>query len=86
MFWAATHLVLKLKPATIGIVHDNPDLTAEQNIRFDACILLSKEIKPSGEIGYKKIEGRKLIKELMKDFIPFTTTSIMFACLKTNLT
>jgi AraC family transcriptional regulator len=57
MFWAATHLVLKLKPVTIGIVHDNPDLTAEQHIRFDACVLLSKEIKPNGEIGYKKIEG-----------------------------
>jgi AraC family transcriptional regulator len=59
MLWAATHLVLKLKPVTIGIVHDNPDLTAEQYIRFDACVLLSKEIKPSGEIGYKKIEGGK---------------------------
>jgi AraC family transcriptional regulator len=59
MFWAATHLVLKLKPVTIGIVHDNPDLTTEQHIRFDACVLLSKEIKPSGEIGYKKIEGGK---------------------------
>lgn len=59
MFWTATHLVLKLKPVTIGIVHDNPDLKAEQHIRFDACVLLSKEIKPSGEIGYKKIEGGK---------------------------
>lgn len=59
MFWAATHIVLKLKPVTIGIVHDNPDLTAEQHIRFDACVLLSKEIKPRGEIGYKKIEGGK---------------------------
>ena len=59
MFWAATHLVLKLKPVTIGIVHDNPDLTAEQHIRFDSCVLLSKEIKPNGEIGYKKIEGGK---------------------------
>jgi len=59
MLWAATHLVLKLKPVTIGIVHDNPDLTAEQYIRFDACVLLSKEKKPSGEIGYKKIEGGK---------------------------
>ncbi|QOI98403.1 MAG: AraC family transcriptional regulator [Flammeovirgaceae bacterium] len=57
MFWAATHLVLRLKPVTIGIVHDNPDLTAEPHIRFDACVLVSKEIKPSGEIGYKKIEG-----------------------------
>lgn len=57
MFWAASHLVLKLKPVTIGIVHDNPDLTADQFTRFDACVLLSKEIKPSGEIGYKKIKG-----------------------------
>jgi AraC family transcriptional regulator len=59
MLWAVTHLVLKLKPVTIGIVHDNPDLTSEKHIRFDACVLLSKEIKPSGEIGYKKIEGGK---------------------------
>jgi AraC family transcriptional regulator len=57
MLWAATHLVLKLKPVTVGVVHDNPDLTEEQHIRFDACVLLSKEIKPRGEIGYKKIDG-----------------------------
>lgn len=59
MLWAATHLVLKLKPVTIGIVHDNPDLTSEQHIRFDACVVLSKAIKANGEIGYKKIEGGK---------------------------
>ncbi len=57
MIWAATHLVLKLKPVTVGVVHDNPDLTEEQHIRFDACVLLSKEIKQRGEIGYKKIDG-----------------------------
>ena len=59
MIWAATHLILKLKPTTLGIVHDNPDLTAEEKIRFDACVIVSKEIKPQGEIGYKKIEGGK---------------------------
>jgi AraC family transcriptional regulator len=59
MLWAASHLVLKLRPVTIGIVHDNPDLTAEDNIRFDACVLTTKEIKAKGEIGYKRIEGGK---------------------------
>jgi AraC family transcriptional regulator len=59
MFWAATHLVLKLKPTTLGIVHDNPDLTEEEKIRFDACVMVSKAIQPKGEIGYKKIEGGK---------------------------
>lgn len=59
MLWAASHLVLKLKPVTLGIVHDNPDLTEEPHIRFDACVVLSKEIKSSGEIAYKKINGGK---------------------------
>lgn len=57
MAWAATHFVLKLRPTTLGIVHDNPDLTEEEKIRFDACVITSKEIKPKGEIGYKKVEG-----------------------------
>ena len=59
MIWAATHLILKLKPTTLGIVHDNPDLTDEEKIRFDACVIVSKAVKPKGEIGYKKIEGGK---------------------------
>jgi AraC family transcriptional regulator len=59
MLWAATHLILKFKPTTLGIIHDNPDLTDEEKIRFDACMIISKEVKPKGEIGYKKIEGGK---------------------------
>ncbi len=59
MLWAATHLVLKLTPTTLGIVYDNPDLTVEDKIRFDACVMVSKPIQPKGEIGYKKIEGGK---------------------------
>lgn len=59
MIWAATHLILKLKPVTLGIVHDNPDLTDAEKIRFDACVIVSKEIKAKGEIGYKKMEGGK---------------------------
>jgi AraC family transcriptional regulator len=59
MLWAATHFVLKLKPTTLGIVHDNPDLTDEEKIRFDACVLVNKTVQQKGEIGYKKIEGGK---------------------------
>ncbi|WP_194778370.1 AraC family transcriptional regulator [Pararhodonellum marinum] len=59
MLWAATHLVLKFKPSTLGIVHDNPDLTEEDKIRFDACVQLTKAIKPKGEISFKTIKGGK---------------------------
>jgi AraC family transcriptional regulator len=57
MLWAVSKIALKLNPATLGIVHDNPDLTEEEKIRFDACVVLSKPLKPAGEIGYKKVEG-----------------------------
>lgn len=59
MLWATRHLVLKLIPTTLGIVHDNPDLTDAEKIRFDACVLVNKAVQPKGEIGYKKIEGGK---------------------------
>jgi AraC family transcriptional regulator len=59
MLWAIKNLILKLKPTTLGIVHDNPDLTEETKIRFDACVLITKEIQPKGEVGYKKIKGGK---------------------------
>jgi AraC family transcriptional regulator len=59
MLWAASHLVLKLKPTTLGIVHDNPELTEEDKIRFDACVLLTKPITPKNEIGFKTILGGK---------------------------
>jgi AraC family transcriptional regulator len=57
MLWAAAHLVLQLRPTTLGIVHDSPEITEEPKIRFDACVLLSRAIQPKGEIGYKEIPG-----------------------------
>lgn len=59
MIWAASRLALKWKPTTLGIVHDDPELTAEEQIRFDACVVVNKPIQAKGEIGYKKIEGGK---------------------------
>ena len=55
--WAAKHLVLKIKPTTLGIVYDNPELTEADHLRFDACILVTKATKPKGDIGFKKIKG-----------------------------
>lgn len=59
MLWALKHLALKLKPTTIGIVHDDPELTTEDKIRYDACVLVNKPVRPSEAIGYKEIEGGK---------------------------
>ncbi len=59
IFWAGRNLVLSWKPTTLGIVHDDPSLTEESNIRFDACILVTKEIQAKGEVAHKKVNGGK---------------------------
>jgi len=57
--WAVEHLALRPPVKTLGIVHDNLDLTEESNLRFDACILVPKAIQASGKIGYKEVKGGK---------------------------
>ena len=44
----------------IGIGHDNPNVTATDKLRCDACIELNdKNIKPSGKVLSKRINGGK---------------------------
>ena len=44
---------------TIGIVHVNPEINEEDDIRYDACIVIRKEIQPEGDIGFRTIDGGK---------------------------
>lgn len=43
--------------AGIGICHDDPAITPEEKIRYDACIALKKDVEPEGEVGVQKIAG-----------------------------
>ncbi len=43
----------------IGISYDDPRITEEEKCRYEACIAVSHEVKPEGEIGFKIIEGGK---------------------------
>ncbi len=40
-----------------GIAQDNPNLTAPDKLRYDACIEVDEAFKPSGEIGVQTIWG-----------------------------
>jgi AraC family transcriptional regulator len=44
---------------TIGLPHDDPKVTKEDKIRYDACLIIHKEAKPVGEVGVKTLEGGK---------------------------
>lgn len=43
----------------IGLPHDDPKVTDEHKIRYDACLIIHKEAKPTGDIGVKTIRGGK---------------------------
>ncbi|MBN2635861.1 MAG: AraC family transcriptional regulator [Prolixibacteraceae bacterium] len=47
------------KTEFIGISHDDPNITEPDKLRYDACIAISKEIKPEGAIGIQEIQGGK---------------------------
>jgi len=43
----------------IGLPHDDPKVTNDEKIRYDACLAIHKEAKPTGDIGVKTLKGGK---------------------------
>lgn len=44
---------------SIGLPHDDPKVTHDDKIRYDACLVIHKEAKPSNDIGIKTLKGGK---------------------------
>ncbi len=63
--WTTLWQVVKeQKLFTAGIEHlgqafDDPNVTEENQIRYDACLVVHKEAKPSGNVGTKVLKGGK---------------------------
>ena len=43
----------------IGLPYDDPKVTDEDKIRYDACLIIHKDAKPTGDIGVKTLKGGK---------------------------
>ena len=55
--WAGSAGLLKPRPRMYGVSQDNPQLTAPEKCRYDACIPVDDAFKPSGEIGVQTLWG-----------------------------
>lgn len=42
-----------------SIVPDNPEITSEEKLRFDACIEARADIRPEGEMAHQTLKGGK---------------------------
>ena len=57
MSWAGRQGLLRGRPTILGIVHDDPDVTPPDKIRYDACLVVNGAIQAEGEIGVHEIGG-----------------------------
>lgn len=57
--FAETKKLFGFKTEFIGISHDDPKVTDSGKLRYDACVAISKDVKPEGEIGVQEVPGGK---------------------------
>ena len=41
----------------IGLCHDDPEVTPQHRVRYDACVSVDESFRPMGEIGVQVIAG-----------------------------
>ena len=57
MQWAWPRGLVRPGTRVLGIVHDDPEITPPEKIRYDACIEIHEEIQPEGNVGVQNIPG-----------------------------
>ncbi len=57
MAWAGRRGLLGPNAAALGIVHDDPDVTAGGKIRYDACLVVDHRCRGEGNVGVQEIRG-----------------------------
>lgn len=55
--WAGPRGLLQPGVKFIGLCYDDPDVTAPDKIRYDACITTEADVAPEGEIGVQTIDA-----------------------------
>jgi len=57
MAWAGMRGLLGPGMKLIGIVHDDPDVTPPDKVRYDAAVTVNRPIQPEGEFGVMELAG-----------------------------
>lgn len=55
--WAGRKGLFSPNTRFIGVSYDDPDITQPDKIRYDACLTLTKDLPPEGEVGMQEIGG-----------------------------
>jgi AraC family transcriptional regulator len=55
--FAAQHGLTGPGNLAIGVSRDDPKITASQQLRYDACVTIDRDVTPSGEVGVQTLPG-----------------------------
>jgi AraC family transcriptional regulator len=55
--WAGPSGLIGPHTKVVGVVHDDPEVTPPERIRYDAGLVVNQDFKPAGEIGVQAIGG-----------------------------
>jgi AraC family transcriptional regulator len=59
MAWAGMRGLLKSPAVVFGIAHDDPMMTAPDNLRYDAALVVPEDVTGGGDVGVQTIPGGK---------------------------
>lgn len=57
--FAAKNKLFGFKTEMLGVSYDDPEITEKEKLRYEACIVINKDVAPEGEVGVKTIAGGK---------------------------
>jgi AraC family transcriptional regulator len=55
--WAGRSGLLGPAAESVGIVHDDPDITPPERLRYDAALVVNERVRPEGEVGILEVPG-----------------------------
>lgn len=53
--WAGMRGLFGPHTRALGIIHDDPDITTPEKLRYDAAVTMAREIAPEGSVGVQEI-------------------------------
>ena len=78
--WAAPKGLLEAKTIYLGICHDDPDVTEQSKIRYDASIVMNNEVQESGKIGVKTIKSETYAMAIHKGSYETLSETYSYIC------
>lgn len=64
--WAGSAGLMGPEAVFLGLCHDDPEITEPENIRYDACLTVGPDVKPSGGVGIQEVVGGSYLRALHK--------------------